>query len=477
MKRRQLIQTSLFAGTWAMLSPLARAIGANEDIRVAVIGFNSRGMGHIEDILKTKGCRLVALCDCDETVLAKGKENLAKRGITVNTFTDYRKLCESKEIDAVSIATPNHTHVLISLTAAAHGKHVYVEKPVSHNVWEGRQLALGAAKFKVIIQHGFQRRSETSWHEAFAWLNEGHIGKIKLARGFCYKPRPSIGKAKAAFEIPASLHADLWFGPRPVVPVMRSKFHYDWHWQSPYGNGDLGNQGPHQLDVCRWAIGDPHLPETVITAGGRVGYEDDGDTANTQILWLEHKGKVPILFEVRGLPKSGMDYKTGMDAFKGVGLGNIIEYDGGYLSGGHGANCAVFDANGKKLRSFSGSVRHHQNWIDAIKANRIAPGLAAESAHCSSALAHLGAISLALGKSENAKAWAASHKNADLTDAVDRMMSHLEANKVDLKKTPLAMGAQLSVDPVKEVIIGDLASAANPLLKGTYRKDFALPEV
>lgn len=475
MKRRQLIQTSLFAGTWSLLSPLARAVGANEDIRVAVIGFKGRGMGHIDMILKTKGCRLVAICDCDETVLASGKESLAKKGVTVTTFTDYRKLCESKEIDAVSIATPNHTHVLISLTAAANGKHVYVEKPVSHNVWEGRQLALGAEKYKVIIQHGFQRRSETAWHEAFAWLNEGHIGKIKLARGFCYKPRPSIGKSETALEVPATIHTDLWFGPRDVVPVMRKKFHYDWHWQSPYGNGDLGNQGPHQLDVCRWAIGDPHLPETIVSLGGRVGYEDDGDTANTQLLWLEHKGKVPILFEVRGLPKAGMNYGGGMDSFKGVGLGNLIEYDGGYLSGGHGAGCTAFDNDGKQLKSFKGSVPHHQNWIDAIKANRIAAGLAAESAHCSSALAHLGSISLAMGKAEDLKTWSASNKNAVLGDAVDRMAAHFDANKVDLKKTPITMGAPLSFDPEKEVIIGELAAKANPLLKGSYREGFTLP--
>jgi len=475
MKRRQLLQASLFAGTWSLLSPLARAVGANEDIRVAVIGFNGRGMGHINDLLKAKGCRLVAICDCDETVLARGKENLAKQGVNVATFTDYRKLCESKEIDAVSIATPNHTHVLISLTAAANGKHVYVEKPVSHNVWEGRQLALGAEKYKVIIQHGFQRRSETSWHEAFAWLNEGKIGKIKLARGFCYKPRPSIGKTESAFEIPATIHSDLWFGPREVVPVMRKKFHYDWHWQSPYGNGDLGNQGPHQLDVCRWALGDPHLPETIISLGGRVGHEDDGDTANTQLLWLEHKGKAPILFEVRGLPKANMNYGGGMDAFKGQGIGNIIEYDGGYLAGGHNAGCTIFDNDGKKLQSFNGSVMHHQNWIDAIKVNRIAPGQAAESAHYSSALAHLGEISLAMGKHEDLKTWGESNKNAILGEAVDRMASHLDANQVDLGKKPITMGAALSFDPEKEVITGDLAAAANPLLKGNYREGFTLP--
>lgn len=475
MKRRQLLQTSVFAGTWSLLSPLARAAGANEDIRVAVIGFNGRGNGHIEDLLKTKGCRLVALCDCDETVLAKGKERLAKKGVNVQTFTDYRKLCESKEIDAVSIATPNHTHVLIALTAAANGKHVYVEKPVSHNVWEGRQLALGAEKYKVIIQHGFQRRSETSWAEAFDWLNQGSIGALKLARGFCYKPRPSIGKADAALALPSSVHADLWFGPREVVPLMRKKLHYDWHWQSPYGNGDLGNQGPHQLDVCRWALGDPHLPESIVSLGGRVGYEDDGDTANTQLLWLEHKGKAPILFEVRGLPKSGMNYDGGMDKYKGQDIGNVIEYDGGYLAGGHNSSCKVFDKEGKVIKSFEGSVRHHQNWINSIKSSKIAAIRSAECGHYSAALAHLGGVSLALGKKENFKTWLSSNKNPLLGEAAERMAAHLDANQVDLDKTPLSMGAPLSFDPKTELFTGELAAKANPLLKGSYRKEFSLP--
>jgi predicted dehydrogenase len=408
-------------------------------------------------------------------VLAKGKESLLKKGVQVQTFTDYRKLCESKEIDAVSIATPNHTHVLIALTAAAHGKHVYVEKPVSHNVWEGRQLALGAEKHKVIIQHGFQRRSETSWAEAFAWLKEGHIGSIKLARGFCYKPRPSIGKSTSPLKLDPAIDASLWFGPRPVVPVMRKRFHYDWHWQSPYGNGDLGNQGPHQLDVCRWALDDPHLPESVVSLGGRVGFDDDGDTANTQLLWLEHKGKVPILFEVRGLPKSGMDYKSGMDKYKEQDLGNVIEYDGGYLAGGHNSRCQVYDSQGKVLKSFTGGLMPHQNWIDSIKASRIDPIRNAETGHYSSALAHLGNISLDLGKQQDVKEWSKGNTNALLGEAAERMAAHLDANQVDLKKTPMRMGPVLSFDPKEERFTGELAEKANPLLKGVYREGFTLP--
>jgi predicted dehydrogenase len=475
MNRRQILQASAFAGTWSLLSPLARALGANDVVRVAVIGFNGRGNGHIDDLLRVKGCRIVALCDCDSTVLAKGKERLEKKGIKVDTFTDYRKLCESKDIDAVSIATPNHTHVLIALTAAANGKHVYVEKPVSHNVWEGRQLALGAEKHKVIIQHGFQRRSETSWAEAFEWLKEGKLGKLEVARGFCYKPRPSIGKADKPLHDPDTVEMDLWYGPREKNPIMRKKLHYDWHWQAAYGNGDLGNQGPHQLDVCRWALGDPHLPEKVVSMGGRVGYDDDGDTANTQLLWLEHKDKAPILFEVRGLPRENMDYGKGMDKYLGQDIGNIIQYEGGYLAGGHNQNCHIHDKDGKIIKSFKGARGHHQNWIDSIKSGKIDPIRGAESAHYSSALAHLGGISLSLGKLQPLDEWVATSKNAMLNESTERMMKHLDANKVDLKGSPLTIGVALDFDPKAEQFTGQLAQQANTFLKGEYRKGFELP--
>src|SRR5690606_1984982 len=215
----------------------------NDDVRVAIIGFNGRGKALLGQVIKAKGARVVALCDVDAGVLEKVAADLEKQDIKVAKYEDFRKLCESKDIDAVVIATPNHTHALIASTAAANGKHVYVEKPVSHNVWEGRQLAKSAEKYKVIIQHGFQRRSETGWLDAAEWVKAGGIGKVTLARGFCYKPRKAIGKVGTPKAPPANVNYDLWCGPREIVNVPREKFHYDWHWQQAYGNGDLGNQG------------------------------------------------------------------------------------------------------------------------------------------------------------------------------------------------------------------------------------------
>jgi predicted dehydrogenase len=472
MNRRQFLQRSALVGTFTLLSPLARAVGSNSQIRCAVVGLHGRGKNLLAELLRATNARLVALCDCDQDVLDQAKADMEKQQLSVATYRDYRKLCAAKDIDAIIIATPNHTHAVIALTAAAQGKHVYLEKPVSHNIWEGRQLAIGAQKHKVIIQHGFQRRSETCWEDAFSWLKEGHIGKLVFARGFCYKPRPSIGKSLSPLSLPSSIDQDLWFGPREITPVMRKQFHYNWHWQSPYGNGDLGNQGPHQLDVCRWALGDPVLPESIISIGGRLGYEDDGNTANTQLLFLEHKGLAPILFEVRGLPKSAMDYKKGMDRFQGIDLGNAIEYENGSLLGGHGANCKIVDKQGKIIKSFKGGRSHIQSFIDAVIAGQISPTRAVESAHYSSALAHLGAISLAI-QDPAQRANIGSHP--EMSDAYQRLEKHLEANHVDLKKTPLTFGSKLQFDPKTERFIGTHADKANPLLTETYRKGFTLP--
>lgn len=464
MNRRRFLSTSALAGAFALTPSFSRAASANGVLRVCIIGFNSRGKGLAGDLMRCKGAKLVALCDADSAVLDSFAAELDNKGTKVAKFTDYRKACESKDIDAVIIATPNHTHALIGATAAANGKHAYVEKPVSHNVWEGRQLAAAAAKHKVIIQHGFQRRSETSWHEAYEFVNSGEIGKVTLARGFCYKPRPSIGKLAKPINPPKTVDYDIWCGPRKLEPVRRTKFHYDWHWQFPYGNGDLGNQAPHQLDVCRWFLGDPKLPSAVFSIGARLSYMDDGEWANTQLAWFDYP--TPILFEVRGLNTEG---------YKGVPLGNIIECEGGFISGGHGPGCAAYDKDGKELRKFKDSKSHMQNFVDSCHSGKIDAGQTAESGHLSSALAHLGNISWKLGAPTAPDAIRSTLKDANTTDAFERMLTHLSDNKVDATKDKLALGKHLSFDADAEQFTGDSADLANPYLKGSYRKGFELP--
>lgn len=463
MNRRHFLSTSALAGAFAFTPSFARAASPNGDLRVCVIGFNGRGKGLANEVIGCKDAKLVALCDVDSAVLDSFAEQLDKKGTKVAKFTDYRKVCESKDIDAIVIATPNHTHTLIATTAAANGKHAYVEKPVSHNVWEGRQLANAAAKHKTIIQHGFQRRSETAWHEAYDFLKSGEIGKATLARGFCYKPRPSIGKVAEPKSPPASVNYDLWCGPREVVPVPRERFHYDWHWQFPYGNGDLGNQGPHQLDVCRWMTGDPKLPASAISVGARLGYDDDGQWANTQICYFDYP--VPVLFEVRGLPT---------DDYRGQKIGNIIECEGGSIVGGHGARCEALDPDGKKLKSFQGAKSHMQSFVDSCHSGEIDHSHGAENGHLSSALAHVGNISWKLGETTKPEGINESLRHENTTDAFSRMLAHLEKNGVDPRKNLITLGKSLSMDPDKEIFIGENAELANPLLKGSYREGFEI---
>ncbi len=463
--RRHFLSTSAFAGAFAFSPPLARAASPNGDLRVCVIGFHGRGKNLAEDVMKCKGTKLVALCDVDSKVMDAYAAELDKKGVKIQQFEDYRKACESKDIDAVVIATPNHTHALIGVTAAANGKHAYVEKPVSHNVWEGRQLPDAAKKYKTIIQHGFQRRSEPAWYEAAEYIQSGELGKMTLARGLCYKPRPSIGKVSSPQELPASVNYNLWSGPRELMPVQRTKFHYDWHWQLPYGNGDLGNQAPHQLDVCRWMIGSPTLPVSTVSVGARLGYEDDGDWANTQFCYYDYK-PVPVLFEVRGLPSK---------PFKGESIGNIIECEGGHLAGGHNAQCTAYDKDGKKLKVFKGGNSHMQAFVDSCHSGKIDEAHGIESGHISSALAHIGNISWKLGEPSSPEAIKDALIHAASTDALERTLAHLEENGVDPTRDLLSLGKTLTLDPTTEQFTGEFAESANLHLKGTYRSEFELP--
>jgi predicted dehydrogenase len=301
--RRTFLKSTIAASAAVSLPAriYAQAPGSNDDIRVAVIGFNGRGANHIDSCIKAKGARLVALCDVDSEVLNKGKAQLAKKSIDVETYKDIRKLLENKDIDAISIATPNHWHSLGAIWGCQAGKDVYVEKPVSHNVWEGRQLVKAAAAHKRIVQMGVQSRSAVGLGAGIEWANAGNLGKLIYVRALCYKPRASIGKADGPLTIPDNVDFDLWCGPASDEPIRRKKLHYDWHWVWNTGNGDLGNQGIHQMDIARRFVGEPELSPKVFTVGGRIGYQDDGETPNSMFIVYDYE-KAPLIFEVRGLP-------------------------------------------------------------------------------------------------------------------------------------------------------------------------------
>jgi predicted dehydrogenase len=486
--RRRFLQSSALATAGVALSARswAQVAGANGDIRVAVIGLNGRGRNHLQSLQRVKGVRLVALCDIDSTVLARAKATLAGEGVNVKTYVDLRELVASRDVDAVTIATPNHQHSLQGIWACQAGKDVYIEKPVSHNVWEGRQLVAAAAKYQRVVQCGTQIRSGTGLQEAVAWIRAGHLGRITAARGFCYKRRDSIGLADGPVAIPAGINFDLWCGPAPLVPPKRKRLHYDWHWVHVTGNGDVGNQGIHQMDVARWFLGETGLPRSTLSVGGRLGYVDDGDTPNTQVV-IHDYASAPLIFEVRGLPaKAGggdgggkRGSGSGMDNYRGVGVGNVIDCEGGSLVTTNYFTATAYDKAGKAVKEFKGTDRHMQNFIDVVRSRKTADLYGPiEEGHVSSALCHLGNISHLVGRASAPEVLREKIKgNAGLSEACGRMLEHLAANQVDVKATPLTLGALLTVDGKHERFTGEFARPANALLTRNYRAPFVVPDL
>lgn len=455
---------SLSARSWSQVA------GSNSDVRVAVIGFNSRGGEHISNLSKADGVRITALCDADKDVLSRG---IKKVGDTEG-YTDIRKMLENKNIDAVSIATPNHWHALASIWAIQAGKDVYVEKPVSHNVSEGRRLVEFARKHDKIVQTGTQSRSSIAGLKAaVAWVRAGNLGKIKLARGLCYKRRPSIGKVDGEQAIPANIDYDLWCGPALKLPLMRKKLHYDWHWVWNTGCGDLGNQGIHEMDVARWFLGEMELSPRIFSVGGRLGYVDDGETPNTMVIYHDYAA-APLIFEVRGLP-SKTDAKN-MDKYKGADIGIVIECEGGHVTVPSYNAATAYDKEGKQIKHFAGSEDHHANWLKAVR-NRKKETLNADilEGHYSSALCHTGNISYRLGSAKApGEVKEAIQGDKGLAEAFGRMVEHLAANDVDIAKDKVTLGVPLKMDPKTERFLDN--DKANELLTRPYRAPYIVPE-
>ena len=504
MNRRSFLKSTIAASAALSLPARihAQSPGANDDIRVAVIGFNGRGGDHIGNYLKAKGVRIVALCDVDAKVLEKGKAQLAAKGADVATHQDIRKLLESKEVDAISIATPNHWHSLAAIWGCQAGKDVYVEKPVSHNVWEGRQLVKAAEVHNRIVQMGVQSRSGVGLANALDWLKSKPLGKVKYARALCYKRRPSIGKVSGDQPVPAHIDYDLWSGPAPIVPPHRNDptygiIHYAWHWIWNYGNGDLGNQGIHQMDIARRFLGEDAISPAVWAVGGRLGYVDDGETPNSLIVFHDYKA-APLIFEVRGLPA-----KTGakeMDRYRmSPGVGVLVQYENGCVVCPDYNNAAAYNNKDELLRTFGNpsvakdgakaaefeavpsaggdeAENHYTNFINAVRSRKVADlhGKIIDG-HISSALCHTGNISYRLGKQTAPDAIREKLKgSADAMDSFDRLASHLADNGVDIAMDKLALGEFLKMDPKTEKFIGN--AAADKLLTREYRAPFVVPE-
>jgi predicted dehydrogenase len=501
LSRRTFLKSTAAAAAASTIGfpALLRSQSPNSEIRVGVVGFNGRGESHIADLLKINGVKITALCDVDSKVLAKGKEVLSKKGLEIKPYTDVRELLASKEIDAISTATPNHWHSLIGVWACQAGKDSYIEKPVSHNVFEGRVLAEAAKKYGRIVQCGTQSRSSVGLQQAVKWAQAGNLGKLLWARSTCYKPRTSIGKVTGPQPWPADIDKDLWFGPAPVKELNRKHLHYDWHWVWDTGCGDLGNQGIHQMDIARWFMGENALSPKVWSVGGRLGYVDDGETPNTMVIVHEYE-KAPLIFEVRGLPGKEGVLATGnwgakeMDKYRGAfDIGVYLQYENGHVEVPSYSAAAGFDKEGKMVARFgsfpapkgapdpgkpdnSGQGSHHENWAKGLRDRK--PGeLNAEilEGHLSSALCHTGNISYRLGKKQAPGEILEKIKaNKEAVDSYERMNEHLKKNGVDLEKDKLTLGEFLTMDPKTEKFVGN--AEADKLLTRDYRAPYVVPE-
>lgn len=454
-----------------------RIIGSNERLNVGVIGLNGRGRDHFRGLNKY----VTAFCDCDKKVLEKrAAEFKEKYGKEVKQFVDYRELVARDDIDAVSIATPNHTHSIIGIDAAKNGKDVYVEKPVSHNVWEGRQLANAARKYDRIIQCGTQSRSSPSLKRAVKFVRDGNLGEIKYAVGTCYKPRKSIGKLNAPLDIESHIDYDLWCGPAEKRKLYRPNLHYDWHWDFNTGNGDMGNQGIHQMDIARWFLGETTISPRVISIGDRVGYDDAGDTPNSQTV-LHAYEKAPLIFETRGLPKAKQfqDNRWGssMDNYRGSRIGVIVQCEGGYVVIPSYTAATAFDSDGKEIRKWSAGGDHYANFVDAVE-SRDASKLNAEivEGHISSALCHTGGVSHQVGEKCTTEEIAKAIEGNDVfTESLHRLLQHLKANEIAMEGEALTLGATLDFNVEDESVTNN--ETANKLMSREYRDDFMIQKI
>jgi predicted dehydrogenase len=502
LNRRSFIKNTAIATAVAGLSArsFAQSTGANGDLRVAVVGFRSRGMEHIKELQKIKGVRIVALCDVDSNVLAKGLKAIPG----AKGYADIRKMLEDKDIDAVSIASPNHLHSIQGIWTLQAGKHLFIEKPLSHNIFEGQQLVAASQHFnKLIVQAGTQSRSGAGIIAAVKDVHAGKYGKVKVARAICYKRRKSIGPAKKN-EIPSTIDYDLWNGPADIQESIRGNqsdknaettsagaVHYDWHWFWNYGGGDLCNQAIHEIDIARWFLGTHEVAPEVVSVGGRFGYVDCAETPNTFIS-IHNYAAAPLITEVYGLTADGK-MNGPMNKFgkfkKAPDIGIVVECENGTIVVPDYNSAQAYDTKGEQTKSYGKAVEqvdltggasgHHANWVACIRKGS-SEGIHApvRECHLSTALVHSANISFRLGAKKSAgEIKEAIKASSGLSEAFGRMAEHLGRNGVNLDEAKATLGAPLTQDTKTELFTGANAEAANRDLvaKRTGRKGFEIP--
>ncbi|MCL4401988.1 MAG: Gfo/Idh/MocA family oxidoreductase [Acidobacteria bacterium] len=395
MDRRYFLMTS--AATAASVRPHMLA-SPNNTVRVACVGVRGQGGAHISNYSKMQNVEIAAICDVDESVRNRRLGEIEKSGKKRPAgFSDVRKLLEDKSIDAISIATPNHQHTLQTIWGCQAGKDVYVEKPCSYNMFEARQIAAAAEKYNRIVQHGTNARSSAGTREGVRQLRQGVIGDVYMGRGLCFKWRDTIGHASDQPAPPPGVDYDLWLGPAPKRPFNKNRFHYTWHWFWDYGNGDIGNQGIHQMDAVRWGLGVTY-PTRVSAMGGHYMFDDDQQTPNTLVATYEFNegGKKKLLvFEVRHWISN---QEGGIGKPGGNTIGCLLYGSKGYMTLGGGYRTWL----GKEQQpgpSGSGGGNNWVNFIDVVRSrDKAAQNAPISEGAISTTLVHLANISYRLGR-------------------------------------------------------------------------------
>ncbi|MFO7901690.1 MAG: Gfo/Idh/MocA family protein [Planctomycetota bacterium] len=493
--RRRFLGTSLAAGTAFYAVPhIVQARNANDKLGVAVVGVRGRGGSHIGAYLGDSRTEIKYVIDIDEKVgRSRAKQIQEKQDVAPRFVRDMREAFDDPNVDIVSTATPNHWHALCGVWAMQAGKDVYIEKPISHDVAEGSALVAAAKKYDRVCQVGTQCRSNPAIQDAVKFMQEEQgIGSVRFARGLCYKRRKSIGPL-GDYPIPPEVDFNLWSGPAIYTDpkLTRSRFHYDWHWQRLYGNGDSGNQGPHQFDIARWGLGVMTHPVSVITYGGRLGYKaerndpdyvDAGDTPNTEVSIFDYGDKC-IVFETRGLSvndSADEELNKLFKSTKGNKIGVVFYGTDGYLVQRSYTHCIAYDKDMNVIKEFKGGGNHYGNFLDAcVSRDPETLNSDALEGHLSASLAHLGNISYYLGEKnfiapDELKQTVSGVKSLDNNVATaERTIQHLRDNDVDLKKYPLSLGPKLTFDPRREVFPD--SAEATEMVSRKYREPFVCP--
>jgi predicted dehydrogenase len=420
---------------------------AADAVGVAILGLGIKGRGHLGDLLAMPGVRVTGLCDPDEGRIARALGIMREAGVgyAPATATDARRLLERSDVDAVILTSPDNWHAVHGVWACEAGKDVYVEKPVSNDVWTGRRLVEAAKKHGRVVQAGTQARSDTGVQAAVEYVRSGQLGKVLWSHALWYRERKPIGRRDPWY--PEGLDYDLFCGPAPMVPLVRDEVHYDWHWFWAHGHGEMTNLGAHCVDMARWFGGITGPARRVMSVGGRYALDDSGETPNTQIGVFDHGEDGPsFIMECRGL--TAQPGATHVDNLRGIRSGVVVQCEGGYFAGHYGG--AVYDNAGKRIKPFpgDGGKQHLPNFLEAVRARR--PDMLAapvELGHASCAPCLMAGISYRVGgyaSPEQARAALSGFAFAE--EAFDGMVRHLGKHAVDLVREPLRLGPWLEID-------------------------------